>query len=288
MSPLDSGVYTALITPLDDKGQLDAPLLARLLAFQESAGVEGVVVAGSTGEGPSLSVSEKIALYELAVQTRGNLRVIAGIIVCSLEEAHALMRHAYRAGCDGVMLAPPFYYRAPLEGLIGYYRTLLRASRLPVILYNIPQLTRTPLPPALVEALLEEPSLVGIKDSSGDPESLRAYLQFVPRLKVWVGEEKLLSACLQGGGAGTISGLANVFPHHLIRVYHAFREGKDPAGAQQLVDAVADAIDVFPAPANFKYALTHYGFPLSPVRLPLMNLDDVQQQAVDALMRQLP
>lgn len=288
MTPLEPGVYTALVTPFDDKGQLDTPLLARLLAFQESAGVQGVVVAGSTGEGVSLSAPEKIALYELAVQTRGNLRVIAGVIVCSLEEAHYLMRQAHRAGCDGVMLAPPFYYRAPLKGLIGYFRTLLSASRLPVILYNIPQLTRTPLPSELVEALLEEPNLVGIKDSSGDPESLRAYLRFVPRLKVWVGEEKLLSACLQGGGAGTISGLANVFPYHLVRVYRAFCEGKDPAGSQQLVDAVADAIDAFPAPANFKYALTHHGFPLSPVRLPLMNLDDAQQQAVDALMHQLP
>ncbi len=284
MEPLSPGVYTALITPFTQEGALDEALLARLLAFQESAGTLGVVVAGSTGEGPSLSVPEKAHLYELAVCLKGQLQVIAGILVCSLEEALYLVRQAHRTNCDAVMVAPPFYYRAPLEGVIRYFRTLLQASPLPVILYNIPQLTRIALPPELVEALLNEPNLVGIKDSSGAPESLRAYLQFAPRLKVWVGEEKLLSACLQGGGAGTISGLANVFAPHLVRVYRAFCAGKDLSGVQQLVDEVADAIDAFPAPANFKYALTHYGFPLSPVRLPLMELDETQKQAIDTLM----
>ncbi len=280
MEPLPEGIYTALITPFTTDGELDEPLLMRLLAFQEAAGVQGVVVAGSTGEGPSLSVPEKVALYEIASRTRGQLRIVTGILSCSLNEALYLARQAARAGCDALMVAPPFYYHAPLEGLIAFYRTLLKATELPVILYNIPQLSRTPLPIALVEALLPHPNLLGIKDSSGDPESLHAYLNFAPRLKVWVGEEKLLLENLRRGGAGSISGLANLVPERLVATFRAFHEGRESDGLQQLIDAIADAVDAFPAPANFKAALTLRELPFSHVRPPLCNLSESGQKAL--------
>jgi len=280
MEPIGNGIYTALLTPFTETGAIDEPLTARLLAFQEAAGVLGVVVAGTTGEGPSLSAPEKVALYELASRTRGQLRIIAGILSCSLTEALFLTRNAARAGCNALMVAPPFYYRAPLEGLITLYRALLEATELPLILYNIPQLTCQPIPVALIETLLPLPNLIGIKDSSGDPESLQAYLRFTPRLKVWVGEEKLLLRNLQGGGAGSISGLANVFPERLVTLFHAYGDGRDAEGLQQLIDEVADAIDAFPAPANFKYALTLRGMPLSHVRPPLCDLNEAEQHAL--------
>ncbi|MCS7065444.1 MAG: dihydrodipicolinate synthase family protein [Fimbriimonadales bacterium] len=280
MEPLSDGIYTALLTPFTEAGEIDESLLVRLLAFQEAAGVQGVVIGGTTGEGASLSVSEKVALYELASRTRGQLRLIAGILNCSLPEAIELARNAARAGCDALMVAPPFYYRAPLDGLIAFYRALLEATELPVVLYNIPQLTRQPLPAVLVEALLPLSNLLGIKDSSGDPESLRTYLGFAPRLKVWVGEEKLLLRNLQSGGAGSISGLANVFPERLVATFRAFCEGREAEGLQQLIDEAADALDDFPAPANFKYALTLRGLPLSHVRLPLHDLSKSEQHAL--------
>jgi 4-hydroxy-tetrahydrodipicolinate synthase len=280
MDTIGDGIYTAILTPFTPTGEVDEPLFVRLLAFAEAAGVRGVVVAGTTGEAPSLSAPEKVALYELASRTRGTLRIIAGILSCSLPEAIYLARNAARAGCDALMVAPPFYYRAPLEGLIAFYRTLLEATTLPVILYNIPQLTRQPIPAALLDALLPLPNLIGIKDSSGDPESLQTYLGYAPRLKVWVGEEKLLLRNLQGGGAGSISGLANLFPERMVATFRAFHEGREADGLQQLIDEAADAIDAFPAPANFKYALTLRGLPMSHVRPPLRDLDEAAQHAL--------
>ncbi len=280
MEPLHDGIYTALLTPFTETGAIDEPLFVRLLAFQESAGVRGVVIGGTTGEGASLSVPEKVALYELASRTRGQLRIIAGILSCSLPEALYLARQAERAGCDALMVAPPFYYRAPLDGLIAFYRALLESTELPVILYNIPQLTRLSLPTALIEALLPFSNLLGVKDSSGDPESLMAYLGFTPRLKVWVGEEKLLMRNLQGGGAGSISGLANVFPERMVTTFRAFHEGREVEGLQRLIDETADALDAFPAPANFKYALILRGLPFSHVRPPLLDLSEGEQRAL--------
>lgn len=281
---MTTGVYTAILTPFDETGAIDEPCFIRLLAYQESAGVKGVVVAGSTGEGPSLSAPEKVRLYELACQARGALQVVAGIIVCSLDEARYLARQAFKLGCDALMLAPPFYFSAPEAGLIAFYQAVLEATPLPVILYNIPQRTRVPLTPTLVAALRDYPNLIGIKDSSGDLQSLEGYLQFAPQLKVWVGEEKFLLRNLQLGGAGTISGLANVYPHGLVRVWRAFQEGKEAEGLQALVDGYADAIDAFPAPANFKYALRHEGFPPMSVRLPLQDLTPDQQSALESAL----
>ena len=112
-------------------------------------------------------------------------------------------------------------------------------------------------------AVIGGDGLLGIKDSSGDPESLHAYLHFTPRLKIWVGEEKLLLANLRGGGAGSISGLANLVPERLVTTFRAFHEGRDADGLQQLIDEIADVVDTFPAPANFKAALTLRQSPLA-------------------------
>ncbi|CUU02059.1 4-hydroxy-tetrahydrodipicolinate synthase [Armatimonadetes bacterium GBS] len=281
----ERSVYTAILTPFTEGGTIDEGLFLRLLAFQEAAGVNGVVVAGSTGEGASLSAPEKGRLYELAVQGRGRLQIIAGVLTSSLTEAQFLCQKAQKLGCDALMIAPPFYFPAPLEGLIAYFRAILETTSLPVILYNIPQRTRVPITPELIEALLGYPHLIGIKDSSGDLAQMEQYLRYMPQLRVWVGEEKFLLKCLQGGGAGTISGLANVRPQPLVQIVARFDAGEVCEGTQAQVDAFADAIDAFPAPANFKYALTHYGFPLSPVRPPLTELDPEQRAAIDQLMR---
>ncbi|GIV04581.1 MAG: putative DapA-like lyase [Fimbriimonadales bacterium] len=275
--PIRPGVHVAAITPFTAEGSIDAPYFARLLAYFEANGAQGVVVAGSTGEGPSLSAPEKSQLYELAVQAKGNLQITAGVLVCSLDEALYLARQAYKVGCDALMVAPPFYYSAGLHGLINFYKAVLDGSRLPVILYNIPQRTRHKITPELINVLLEHPNLLGVKDSSGSVRSLNQFVKYIPRLRVWVGEEKLLLKCLQRGGAGSISGLANVYLARMARLCEAFRRGEACDGLQSLIDTAADIIDAFPAPANFKFALTLAGFPETHVRPPLVNLSSAQQ-----------
>ena len=283
MEPIRAGVHVAAITPFTQEGAIDAPYFVRLLAHFEAQGAQGVVVAGSTGEGASLSAPEKTQLYELAVQSKGRLKIIAGVLSCSLDETLYLARQAAKVGCDALMVAPPFYYPATLEGLVAYYRAVLDACRLPVILYNIPQRTRVKLTPALVDALGEHPNLHGIKDSSGSVRSLRQFLRYAPRLRVWVGEEKLLMQCLLGGGAGSISGLANVYLPRMVALCRAFEQGADCGGLQSIIDAAADAIDAFPAPANFKCALALTGFPQASVRPPLSDLTETQRAQLEAV-----
>jgi 4-hydroxy-tetrahydrodipicolinate synthase len=235
MQPIRAGVHVAAITPFTADGTIDTPYFVRLLAHFEAHGAQGVVVAGSTGEGPSLSAPEKVQLYQLAVQAKGRLQVIAGVLSCSLDEALYLARQAAKAGCDALMVAPPFYYPATLEGLIAFYRAVLDASRLPVILYNIPQRTRVKLTPALVDALLEHPNLHGIKDSSGSVRCA-APVPEVRAAPARVGRRGEAAVALSArGGRGSISGLANVYLPRMVALCRAFEAGQGVYGA-----AIAD------------------------------------------------
>jgi 4-hydroxy-tetrahydrodipicolinate synthase len=278
---LIQGVYTALVTPFTETGEIDEPLFVRLLAFQEAAGVNGVVVCGTNGEGPSLSVHERVRLYELACQHRGKLQIIAGTASSSLSESLYLIKKAVKAGCNALMISPPFYFKSPsIEGLEAFYRPLLDSCTLPVILYHIPRMTQVPIEPALVERLLNHPNLFGIKDSECAPPRMPAYLSFIPRLKLFVGVEKQFASALKQGASGTICGLANGFPEPLVHVWQAFRTGGDLQAAQSLVTKIFTGVKTVPAVLDSKYMLHLRGFPLSPVRPPLVELDQEQKETL--------
>src|SRR5689334_3463175 len=136
------GVCTAIITPFDPQGNLKLDLYAPFLDFQRSAGIEGVVVAGTNGEGTSLSVAERMELLEAVLASRGDLLVIAGTGAASVTDAVELTRHAGSAGADAVLVLPPFYFKNPTpQGIGAYFRRIMDASDVPVLLYSIPQQT---------------------------------------------------------------------------------------------------------------------------------------------------
>lgn len=282
------GVYTALVTPFTGTGEIDEPLFVRLLAFQESAGVNGVVVCGTNGEGPSLTTQERVRLYELACQHRGKLQIIAGTASSSLPESLYLIKKAAQSGCDALMISPPFYFKNPsVDGLEAFYRPLLDTSSLPIILYHIPRMTQVPIEPALIEQLLDHPNLYGIKDSECAPPRMPAYLGFVPRLKVFIGVEKQFASALKQGASGTICGLANGFPEQMVRVWQAFQSGGDLQAAQSVVTKIFTGIKTVPAVLDSKYMLHLRGFPLSPVRPPLTELNQEQKMALEQFYKGL-
>lgn len=282
------GIFPALITPFTETLEIDEPFVARLMAFHESAGSQGVVVSGTNGEGPSLSAPERAKMYELACEHAGSIKVIAGTATCSVTEAAFLARQAFKAGCSALMAAPPFYFKSPSQqGLIDFFKNLLDSSRLPVILYHIPQITQVPVEPELIDALIDHPNLIGVKDSEGDLQRLERYLHYAPRLNVYVGNETLLGWAIQRGGAGSISGIANAFPEWMARVWKAHRFSGDVDAAQALLNEVCEVMRPLPSPMDVKYALSLRGFPHSPVRPPLGALTPEQRDLTRALITKL-
>jgi 4-hydroxy-tetrahydrodipicolinate synthase len=276
---LAPGVYPAAVTPLDEKGRVDAAGLAKLLAWFEAAGCRGAVLAGTNGEGPSLSATEKRDLIETACRLgvfgpEGRLVLILGIATPSLEEAVWLCRRAADAGAAAALAMAPGYFReASEEGVARWFEALLERSPLPVLVYNFPQRTGFTISANLLRRLSEHPNLAGVKDSSGEVANLAGYREALEEChRLFVGNETLLLDCLRAGWSGTISGAANSVPQLLSQIVGEWLEdGRESAEAKfRILLPVLEALRTAPQPAGHKALLHAYGVLPSPaVRLPL-------------------
>ena len=217
------GLWCAMLTPLDREGSVDHVRFAGHAHWLLAHGVDGVAPFGTTGEGQSFSMPERVAgLAALLAAGIPANRIVAATGCAALAETIALTRQAVLSHCAGCLVLPPFFFKdVPDEGLFAWYARVIESvadSRLRVFLYHIPQVTRVPLSVDLVARLAGAfPGVVaGVKDSAGDWAYTSALLARVPQLAILVGHEPHLPRLLRAGGAGTICGVANVYPE-LVR-----------------------------------------------------------------------
>ncbi len=285
---LPPGVYTALVTPFTPEGEVAYEAFSPLLEWQQQHGVIGVVVCGTTGEAASLSVEERERAIATVCELAQGMKVIAGTGCSNLPETIRLSRFAQQQGCDAVLVIPPFYYKqVPAEGLVAYYRRLLDAVEVPVLLYHYPQLAGVEITPAVVEPLLDYPHLIGLKDSSGDWETLLSFILRFPRLQVFVGTESLLADALSSGAAGCISGLANALPEWIVRVATAALRHEDTTALHECLAAIVEAVDAVPFVPAVKQIGAWRGLPGMTLRPPLTPLTALQADALHRTLRSL-
>ena len=217
------GLWCAMLTPLDGAGGIDHGLLVAHARSLLAQNVDGVAPFGTTGEGQSFAVAERIAGVD-ALLAAGipQDRVVAATGCAALPETIALTRHGVQSGCAACLVLPPFFWKDVADdGLFAWYAQLIEAvadPRLRVYLYHIPQVSGTPLSVDLIARLAAAfPGVIaGVKDSAGDWSNTAALLARVPQLAILVGHEPHLPRLMRAGGAGTICGVANLFPS-LIR-----------------------------------------------------------------------
>ena len=213
------GLWCAPLTPLDATGSVDVPRLAAHLAALFAAGVAGAAPFGTTGEGPSFSVDERCAALEGLLRAGVPVqRLAAATGAAAFPDAVALTRHALAQGVQRCLVVPPFFFtNVGDDAVFTFYARLVDAvadAQLRLYLYHIPQFSRVPLGAGVVERLARAyPGVVaGVKDSEGDWAHTAALLERVPELDILVGHEPHLPRLMAAGGAGTICGVANVFP----------------------------------------------------------------------------
>ena len=248
----DFQVHAALTTPFGHDGQVDAEALRAHIELLVEDGLDGIVPAGTTGEGVLLDEAEVAAVNGLAVQVAaGRIEVIAHVGRASTPATVRLARAAAAVGADAVMAVIPFYYGHGADALLAHYRTLLAAlDGTPVLAYTFPERTGNELSAEVLDTLAAE-GLAGLKDSTRSPERHREYLDVAARhegLRVFVGSERLVLESMRGGAAGAISGLANARADLLLRLRD---EGSDAAQR-----AVADARTELPEIAQLKRAVS--------------------------------
>ena len=267
---LERGVYPAAVTPMDANGGIDEPSVARLLAYFEAARCSGVVLAGTNGEGPSLSAPEKRDLLRLASTCCGGLQLVLGIATPSFDEARWSCEQAAKNGAVAVLVMAPSYFRAATEdGIALWFERLADESPCPILAYNFPRMTGFTMSADFVGRLASHQNIVGFKDSSGEPANIPSFAIAAKGKRLFVGDETLLMDALEAGWTGTISGASNCVPQWLSRVV---READ--ANAFQVLLPVLRAIRSQTQPATNKAVLHALGVISTPhPRLPLMATD---------------
>ncbi len=268
------GVYPASVTPYDSKGQVDLAAVARLMAWFKSNGCTGVVLAGTNGEGPSLSAVEKRDLVKAAVGLADGLEVVIGIATASLDEAKWLCRQAHSAGAVAALVMPPAYFKdVTEEGIALWFEALLDSSPLPILVYNFPSRTGITLSANLMARLARHPQMLGLKDSSGNADNLADYSAALADTEklMFVGDETLLARALAQGWTGTISGAANLLPAWLSQIVSEWDLNQESAETKfAIIEPVLKAIRKCPQPGSNKAMLHEMGIiPSADVRLPL-------------------
>ncbi|HLK16754.1 MAG TPA: dihydrodipicolinate synthase family protein [Fimbriimonadaceae bacterium] len=269
---LKRGVYPASVTPMTGDQRLDEASLGRLLNRFTAAGCAGVVLAGTNGEGPSLSNPEKLELLKAARSTSG-LDCIMGVATNSSSDAADLCVAAAEGGAIGALVLPPGYYKDVSEdGLEAWYRVVFERSPIPLLVYNFPQRSGVTFGGEMLERLGKYPRFAGAKDSSGNPENLPSYREALPDEILYVGDETLLLTALELGWSGSISGAANVYPAELVQVVKEFDAGDHDGAAKVFAELLPKLKELRSCrqPATNKARLHAAGVLASPaVRAPL-------------------
>jgi 4-hydroxy-tetrahydrodipicolinate synthase len=268
------GAYTAITTPFTSDGSsLDLAKLREQLAFQAQGGVTGVIVAGTTGESPTLSEAEYQTLLSAAVEIGRplGLQVIAGTGSNSTAHAVHLQKLAQRAGADAALSVNPYYNKPGQEGLYRHFVTQADASELPVMLYNIPGRTGVALAPETVERLAVHPKIRAIKEATGSTDSCGEIALRCPNLAVLSGDDTMTLPFASVGAVGVVSVVSNLFPEKIAGLCRLFLAG-DFAGALKVhreLIPIARAMFVETNPIPVKAAMKLLGRDSGALRLPM-------------------
>ena len=284
-----SGSMVAIVTPMTADGSLDWPAWDRLLDFHAAEGTDAVVVAGTTGESPSLSLGEIEELTGRAVaRCRGKLRVLVGAGTNSTATTVSRTRQLSRLGVDGVMLVAPYYNKPPQEGLYRHFMAAAEASEAPVILYNVPGRTAVDVLPATIARLARHPRIVAVKEATGLLQRARELLAACPpEFAILSGDDASFVDYLAVGAKGVISVTANVAPGRMKQICVAALAGDLPTA--RAIDASLQALhrDLFieASPIPVKWAVARLGLIGGSLRLPLVDLSPAHEETILRAMR---
>ena len=279
-----SGSLVAIVTPMTAEGAVDWASWDRLLDFHLAEGTDGIVVAGTTGESPVLSLEETEELTRRAVaRCRGKLKIIVGAGTHSTATTIARTRALSRLGVDGVMLVTPYYNKPPQEGLYRHFSAAADAAAVPVILYNVPSRTGVDLLPATVARLARHPQIVAVKEAVPQLVRARELVAAVPAsFTVLSGDDASAVDFMSQGAKGVISVTANVAPRRMHEACRAALSGDwDTARAiDRDLQPLHRDLFVEASPIPVKWAVARMGLIGNAIRLPLVELSPAHHDVV--------
>lgn len=285
------GIIVPILTPMHEDETVNYEELVNQIERLIAAGVHGIFVFGTNGEGYILDEEEKAEIIRVAVKTvNGRVPVYAGTGCVSTRDTIRMSRKAKELGADVLSIITPSFAAASQEELIQHYETVANAVDMPILLYNIPARTGNALAPATVQKLSQVANIVGAKDSSGNFDNILQYIEKTrggdKPFTVLSGNDSLILWTLLAGGKGAIAGCANVFPHTMVSIYEKFTAG-DLERARRAQDSIRPFRDIFKfgnPNTIVKTAVKELGYPVGLCRAPFNSLSPA---GLDALRKAL-
>lgn len=285
------GIIVPILTPMHEDETVNYEELVNQIERLIAAGVHGIFVFGTNGEGYILDEEEKAEIIRVAVKAvNGRVPVYAGTGCVSTRDTIRMSRKAKELGADVLSIITPSFAAASQEELIRHYETVANTVDMPILLYNIPVRTGNALAPATVQKLSQVANIVGAKDSSGNFDNILQYIEKTrggdKPFTVLSGNDSLILWTLLAGGKGAIAGCANVFPHTMVSIYEKFNAG-DLEGARRAQDSIRPFRDIFKfgnPNTIVKTVVKELGYPVGLCRAPFNSLSPA---GLDALRKAL-
>jgi 4-hydroxy-tetrahydrodipicolinate synthase len=283
-------IATAMVTPFDNKGNVDFAKTTQLVNYLIENGTDSLVVAGTTGESPTLTTEEKLALFRHVVDVvDGRVPVIAGTGSNNTRASIELTKKAEQIGVDAVMIVAPYYNKPNQEGIYQHYKAIAESTSLPVMVYNIPGRAVVNISVETIVRLSEIPNIVAVKDASGN---LDAMTEIIAKTRddfmLYSGDDGLTLPVLAIGGKGVVSVASHIIGNEMKEMIEAFMSGDNKKAAtihQQLLP-IMKALFAAPSPVPVKTALQLKGLDVGSVRLPLVPLTEQERlQLMHVLQR---
>jgi 4-hydroxy-tetrahydrodipicolinate synthase len=281
-------VLTAIVTPFDADGSVDMDEFRRLCAHLVDNGSDGLVVAGTTGESPTLTDEERLRLFEAAVDAVGDrATLVAGTGTYSTSHSVHLTREAHELGVDAFLVVTPYYNKPPARGIVAHFRAIADVTDRPILVYNIPQRVVVNIEPDTMVELAEIPNVRAVKQATTDLDQARRILAETD-LALYAGNDDLLLPFLELGGTGGVFVFTHIVGPQVKEVITRWREG-DQDGARRLgeeLQPVVDALSVTTNPIPVKAALNLLGHPVGGLRLPLVEATEEEVERIRAGLEQ--
>ena len=275
-------VLTAMVTPFDSAGEIDFKQTKVLVNYLIENGTDGLVVAGTTGESPTLTKQEKLDLFKFVVEAvDGRIPVIAGTGSNNTKASIELTKQAEALGVDGIMLVTPYYNKPSQEGLFEHFKAIASETSLPVMLYNIPGRSSVNLAPETIIRLSKIENIVSVKEASGNLEAMVKIIEETDEhFSLYSGDDSLTLPVLSIGGIGVVSVASHIIGNELQELVSTFLNGEIHKAAQihRKLLPIMKAVFIAPSPAPIKAALSLAGMDVGSVRLPLVPLNEEQMQ----------
>jgi 4-hydroxy-tetrahydrodipicolinate synthase len=281
-------VLTAMVTPFDQHGEIDYHAARTLINYLIDNGTDGLVVAGTTGESPTLTTEEKISLFKFVVEVAASrVPVIAGTGSNNTRASISLTKQAEEAGVDGIMLVAPYYNKPSQEGLFQHFKAIAEATSLPVMLYNIPGRCAVNISVETIVRLSEITNIVAVKEASGNLDAMAEIINRTPdTFTLYSGDDGLTLPVLAIGGAGVVSVASHVIGNQMQEMVTLFKNGRvqEAAVLHRSLLPIMKALFMAPNPTPVKAALNMQGVQVGDVRLPMIPLNDDEKSALQKVL----